>query len=53
MKWLHSPRHSRQELAVAVLAGFVLAWWMMGAESCIKKPPAPPPIILDTGVDVC
>ena len=53
VRWLHRPRHSRQELAVAVLVGFVLAWWLMGVMSCIKKPPAAPPIILDTGVDVC
>ncbi len=53
MKWLHRPRYSRQELVVAVVVGFVLAWWLMGAMSCIKKPPAPPPIIFDTGVDVC
>ena len=53
VRWLHRPRYSRQELAAAVLVGFVLAWWLMGVMSCIKKPPAPPPIILDTGVDVC
>jgi len=53
-RWLHRPRYSRQEILVAGLTGFVLAWWLLAMASCIKKPPAPPPlIILDTGVDVC
>jgi len=46
-------RYSRTELIVAGLIGYSLAWWMMAGTSCIKRPPAPSPVVMDTGADVC
>ena len=51
MSW-QRPRYSRVEVVVAGLMGFVLAWALMAA-ACIKRPPTPSPVILDTGADVC
>ena len=53
MKWLHRPRYSRVEIVAAGLVGFVAAWMLMSTASCIKRPPTPGPVILDTGANVC
>jgi len=53
VKWLHRPRYSRVEIVVAGLVGFVAAWMLMSTASCIKRPPTPSPVIIDTGADVC
>jgi hypothetical protein len=53
VKWLQRPSYSRVELIVAGLIGYSLAWLMMAGTSCIKRPPAPSPVVIDTGADVC
>ena len=44
MKWFHRPVASRQELLIAGVVGFCLAWLMLGAASCVKKPTTAPPV---------